>query len=686
MLSKTSGKLTNSKLEEIADIDITGIQDGDTLKWDLANSLWIVAPDESGALTAGSVTSTELASGSVNSTKILDGSIVDADISSSAGIAQSKILNLATSLAAKEPVITAGLSTDYLRGDKTWQTLDTSTVPENGRLYFLDSRVRGALLDGYAIGSDQALTATDTLLQGLAKLEGQISATKTAVTDNSSWVKIGSIVHYTGGNVGIGTMSPAHKLEVSGNSYLNGSTLILGTGEAAVPSAFSLRGPAAAGSNISGANFSIDASNGTGSGGSGNIQLRTAGPNSNAVQFDAITSAQLSGATVNFNHTTGTGANRILIVSVGISAAETVSSVTYGGQALTLIHQSSAGSPRLAVWYLLAPPSGLNSVVINKSVSGDNQAQAVTYYNVDQSVPFDGLQTASNIATSSALLITSAVNEVVLGISYSYTGITPAGDLIEIAETLQYGEYLNTSSAAGKASVASTFNYDSSDAFRHVAFSLNPVSGDSLVSNNLQTRLTDTNGGNVGIGLTTPSHRLDVSGNIRTSGCLYYNGGSTGSCASDKRLKENVNPYSLGLNELLGIWPVTFTYNGLGDLPKDNEVQLGLIAQEVEEVAPELVVKKMVKLYPDDQTLTEIKGVNYGALTYVLINSVKELHSMLKEIFTSNEEMARELASVRAEKDQLAEELESMKAESIELKSYLCKKDSQASFCPNKEQ
>lgn len=53
--------------------------------------------------------------------------------------------SLQTQLNAKEPTITAGLSTQYWRGDKTWQLLDTSAVPENGALYFTDARARAAL-------------------------------------------------------------------------------------------------------------------------------------------------------------------------------------------------------------------------------------------------------------------------------------------------------------------------------------------------------------------------------------------------------------------------------------------------------------------------------------------------------------------------------------------------------------
>jgi len=46
---------------------------------------------------------------------------------------------------SKEPAITGGNTSQYWRGDKTWQTLNTSVVPELGNLYFTTVRARNAL-------------------------------------------------------------------------------------------------------------------------------------------------------------------------------------------------------------------------------------------------------------------------------------------------------------------------------------------------------------------------------------------------------------------------------------------------------------------------------------------------------------------------------------------------------------
>lgn len=140
-------------------------------------------------------------------------------------------------------------------------------------------------------------------------------------------------------------------------------------------------------------------------------------------------------------------------------------------------------------------------------------------------------------------------------------------------------------------------------------------------------RMVISSSGNVGIGIEAPTEKLDVVGNIKTSGCIYYASSSLGTCASDERIKTDVQPFDLGLDALLGINPVQFKYNGLAGFKADGKEQLGVIAQDVEKVAPKLVKTEMVMLSPKDQEKTQIKVVDYGAFTYVIINAVKELYA-----------------------------------------------------------
>ncbi|MGZ3809502.1 MAG: hypothetical protein ACXVCE_15570, partial [Bacteriovorax sp.] len=80
----------------------------------------------------------------------------------------------------KQGSIAAGTSGQYYRGDKSWQTLDTSAVPENvANLYFTNARALGVPLTGFVTGTG-AIIATDTTLQAFGKAQGQINAINTA--------------------------------------------------------------------------------------------------------------------------------------------------------------------------------------------------------------------------------------------------------------------------------------------------------------------------------------------------------------------------------------------------------------------------------------------------------------------------------------------------------------------------
>lgn len=47
-----------------------------------------------------------------------------------------------------------------------------------------------------------------------------------------------------------------------------------------------------------------------------------------------------------------------------------------------------------------------------------------------------------------------------------------------------------------------------------------------------------------------------------------------------------------------------------------------MLSQDVEKSAPYLFKLQMVQLHKDDLEKTEIKVVNYGAFTYVIINAI----------------------------------------------------------------
>ena len=135
----------------------------------------------------------------------------------------------------------------------------------------------------------------------------------------------------------------------------------------------------------------------------------------------------------------------------------------------------------------------------------------------------------------------------------------------------------------------------------------------------------DNSQGNVGIGSFGYSNvKLRVNttedfGIFVDGGDCAKPGGGSWSATSDKRLKKEVKVYSDGLEALLKIKPVTYHYNELSGFDMDKEY-VGVIAQELQEVAPYMVTSTQFK-----NTGKEYLSVNNSAMTYMLINSVKEL-------------------------------------------------------------
>jgi hypothetical protein len=119
--------------------------------------------------------------------------------------------------------------------------------------------------------------------------------------------------------------------------------------------------------------------------------------------------------------------------------------------------------------------------------------------------------------------------------------------------------------------------------------------------------------GYVGIGINNPGYRLQV-GESSNYGWVNANG-SWGS-SSDVRQKENVVEIDSGLNKLLKIRGVE--YNTIGNDPENK--QIGFIAQEMEEIIPEIV----------STDANGYKGIAYAKLTPILVEAIKEQQRLIE--------------------------------------------------------
>jgi hypothetical protein len=203
-------------------------------------------------------------------------------------------------------------------------------------------------------------------------------------------------------------------------------------------------------------------------------------------------------------------------------------------------------------------------------------------------------------------------------------------------------------------------------------------------------------GGNVGVGTATPTQKLDVEGNIRIGGSYYYfddgkfiyhsssytvvndhwipnlantfDLGTTSyrwrtlytntnpNVSSDLRLKKNVRNLNYGLSEIMKLRPVSYSFK----TDKENKTTLGLIAQEVKGIIPEIVV--------EDNSQEKIMGVTYSDLIPVLINAIQQQQKLIEDQKLQLEKLQNDLTLETKKSDQDDSELNALKAEIAEIK------------------
>ena len=118
--------------------------------------------------------------------------------------------------------------------------------------------------------------------------------------------------------------------------------------------------------------------------------------------------------------------------------------------------------------------------------------------------------------------------------------------------------------------------------------------------------------GSVGIRInesTMPlSYALDVSGSIRASGTVLQ--------SSDERLKENINLIDNAFDRVNAIDGVYFNW-------KDkNDRNVGVLAQQVEKVLPEVV----------SEDNNGYLNVDYGGIVPLLLEAIKELEARITDL------------------------------------------------------
>jgi trimeric autotransporter adhesin len=345
----------------------------------------------------------------------------------------------------KQPLIVAGTTAQYWRGDKTWQTLDKTVV-------------------GLANVDD----TTD--------LNKPIStAAQTALNLKQNAISVTAPITLTGTSIGITTSTTTTNGQLLAPDFVsfNNKLATANNGLTATGTLVELGGTLTKNTNIAG-NFNLTTS------GTGNVGIGTTTP---TVKLDVVGSVKISGTTspaISFD-------NRAIMVAKNASGvyehffyprwSDNSTILNYGvagfnirtNDSRTVLFMGDSGNIGVGV----ATPSA------NLDISGQVRIRG-------------GLPALGKVLTSDALGLASWQNA-----ASSNNGLTKTGDLTELGGTLTK----NTN-------IAGNFN------------------------------LTTSGTGNIGIGTTTPTAKLDVVGNIRGTRFVGYGnvGNSTNSAVGESSL------------------------------------------------------------------------------------------------------------------------------------------------------
>jgi len=137
-------------------------------------------------------------------------------------------------------------------------------------------------------------------------------------------------------------------------------------------------------------------------------------------------------------------------------------------------------------------------------------------------------------------------------------------------------------------------------------------SSDLVIESKVSDKDMIFKGNDGGSGVTALT--LDMSG----AGAATFNNDVT--AFSDKRLKTDIKNIDDALSKVIKMQGVYYKRNDI----QDAKEQVGVLAQDMEEILPQVVITA------DDDIKT--KSVDYGKLTSVLIESIKQLKTEIDEL------------------------------------------------------
>jgi len=476
----------------------------------------------------------------------------------------------------------------------------------------------------FEVSGDTNLKGTTNIVgnmsvSGSTNITGVVSATSYYLNGaplvNASvqnWFSSGLNVYQLDGSVGIGTSVFAEKLSVVGNILASGNV----SGQRFISTISNGTSPFQINSQTLVTNLNSD-------------YLRGGVPGSNINSYDIVTiGAQqtLSNKTFTLPVFTGLG-----VSFNGSTSGSTILSASANAGSGTLLLPTTSGTLISTGDVGVITKNMISSLNIVNSDVDTGAAIAYSKLNLAGSI------TNNDIATGSSIAISKLSASTISGISLG-NNLNPltAGSFVSYSSGTTYNgsSAITVSVAATNASTANTIvSRNSSGDFAAGTISVTNLTALQTVqaTNANVTQVTATNGNFSGIVTASQiqTSNINITQVTATNGnfsgiVTAVNGNFSGivtatdfNSTSDINLKENVHTVENPLETVESIRGVSFNWKETG------KKSYGVIAQELEEILPELV------------TDGDIKTVNYNGIIGVLIEAVKELKAEIEDLKNS---------------------------------------------------
>lgn len=264
--------------------------------------------------------------------------------------------------------------------------------------------------------------------------------------------------------------------------------------------------------------------------------------------------------------------------------------------------------------------------------------------------------------------------------------VTNPGSTLQIVDGYQGQNKVLTSDATGVATWQNAVPFPSSDtdwAFNSGGASSDPIyhQGNVMIGQNAVSLYNlhvwdgvATSGTTIGIGsvedmldgvnqfqfdnMLTPvtDNAYNIGSSAKRWSVIYAANGTINT--SDKTLKTAIKPLKYGLAQVLQLSPISFMWKEekIDDFivpDHEKEAKLGFVAQEVQQIIPELVVNHEWKEYEENPGVlvkekTERLGMRYSDLVPVTIKAIQEQQTMIELLEKQNKKLEKAIKKLEA--------------------------------------